>query len=308
MMMLASSHHLQQTMSKKRAYHQMSGSSTSSFYPSITKRRKISPPNHHVRKQNSLEYKEEEYDGPTSHSHAFRSNAMSMSCDSDSDSIASVMESVCSSQSDSETVKFKDADPMTKLQEHPQLIIPQLHLTQNICILGGNYKYLQSLLPDITNRLQQVIYEHNYKLIVYNEEKTKQRKSDHQTKLAHSLVGEKLIQKQHLHKIAYQTDCRFDDCDVCLCFPDININLLSEAMQFINSQSTNLKRKEAHRLVGDGKYTKKVIFFNLSGFFNGLRLQIMNFTSTATRKLTATNVVFVNDFEGVIQQLRQWSK
>eukprot|EP01084_Bolivina_argentea_P291153 500372_1 len=144
-------------MSKKRGFEQINGVSS---FPQ-PKRRKIC--NGQIG-NTEKEQKEEEY--------SFKQ--LNLCMDLDNESIASVVESIDSLESDTEYINNdKENDQqctnmLCKLQYKPQVIIPSNHFTQTICIFGGNYKILKLIISDIINNLLQIINEYNYKLQLIN--------------------------------------------------------------------------------------------------------------------------------------------
>jgi len=293
---------------RKRSFEQMD---TDSLYPAF-KRRKI----WNTPYTDSNEQKEEE--------NLLQSCMEEISEDNqaDTESIASFVESVDSLESDINHNHDRDQDAeqhandeeicrdiLCKLQFNADVIIPCHHLCQTVCILGGNYKYLQSMMRDITNDLLRVITDYNFKLQLVNVLDT-EKQNEQKTKLISTVIAQNLLEKQSFSNICYQKEKTKDtnDCDICIAFPDENLSVLCQIMHFIASPSTqsvidgNGNRNRNLRVT---PYQKRVLLVNIGGFWNGMKLQIMNFTTNHLPN--PVNVVFVDDLNDAVKQLKHWS-
>eukprot|EP01084_Bolivina_argentea_P261108 441125_1 len=229
--------------------------------------------------------------------------------DMDNESIASVVESIDSLESDTDCMDQESeseqecTDLLYKLQYNPQLIIPSHHFTQSICILGGNYKLLNNdLLQLITKDLLQIINDYNFKLHAIHRMDYSVNTNESKLKLVNSMVTQQLLKNKHFNKVALQHNhhatSTYEECDICLVFPDHNLHILCQLITFINS-SKNADNMP-HRLNGMEPYTKRLLLINIGGFFNGLRLQIMNFSANDLPQ--PVNIVFVDEFDAAITQ------
>ena len=202
------------------------------------------------------------------------------------------------------------SDFLCKFESNPNIIIPSNDFTQTVCIFGGNYKYLKSMIQEITDNISSIINDYNFKLHIMNIMDKNNDKYENKTKLIHTMIGDKLMKNQLFSKISYQNcinnnsnKSKYRNCDICIVFPDDNINILCQIMNFINCKREKINENKC-LLIGPRK--KRILLVNIGGFFNGLKLQIINFTSNHLPN--PINIVFKETFVDAIKQIKQWSK